>query len=291
MVSMTGYGRGEVKQEHINIVLEIKSVNHKYLDIMTRVPPNFWRLEPLFKEKIKEVIHRGRVEVYINLNLDSNKEYKPIVDADLALAYLQKIRSMAGKLDIKLDVDFSALTKLPEVIRLQEKKVEVSSFLPLIEQALVKALKRLLIMREAEGKKLAADIRERLNNLQKMVSQISEDFIKHRSRQENTLKKRLQIWLKSVKLEEQQDIKESIFQYFRSDITEEVVRMRSHIDQFSKFIKLKGAVGKRLDFLVQEMNREINTMGAKIECAKLKHKVVLFKEELEKIREQIQNLE
>lgn len=291
IISMTGYGRGENRQKNMAVALEVKSINHRHLEAVVKLPGGLWELENTIKEKISQVIRRGRVEVYLHMLTPVAGTHEPVVDTALASKYLQALRQAGQTLKLKGEPDLVQITKLPNVVRVEERPIKTSTIRPMVEAALKQALQRLLAMRRAEGKKLAADIKKRLANLKQLTGQIKKRYAGHIKEEEKRLQKKLSQLLKVDGGEVKRLAQEACLKHIRSDITEELVRLNAHFYQFGKFMSSQEPVGRRLDFLLQEMNREINTVGAKASDTQMAHQVVMVKEELEKIREQVQNFE
>ncbi len=291
IISMTGYGRGEARSQDMALALEIKTVNHRHVETVIKLPGGLWELENEIKEKILQVVRRGRVEVYLHMLTPVAGSNEPVVDIVLAGKYLQALRQANKVLKLKGEPDLAQLSKWPNVIRVEERPVKTAALRPLVERALKQALQRLLTMRRTEGKKLAADIRSRLAKVKKITVAIKKRVQTTARQQELQLKKKLSALVADDPGEVKRMAQDICVKYLRSDITEELVRLASHLHQMQLFMASEEAVGRRLDFLIQEMNREINTIGSKAGDAQLAHQVVMVKEELEKIREQVQNFE
>lgn len=291
IISMTGYGRGEARDKSAAVALEIKSVNHRHFESIVKLPGGLWELESGIKEKMREVIRRGRVEVYLHLLTPVAGTHEPVVDVNLAAKYLTALRKAGQRLKLKGDPDLTQIARLPNVVRVEERPVKTAAITPLVDKALKQALQRLMVMRRAEGKKLAADIRKRVASIRKLTSMIKKRYQVNLKATEVQLGKKISKLLKSDGNDTRRLAQEACMKHIRSDVTEELVRLGSHIEQFITFMNAKDPVGRRLDFLIQEMNREINTVGSKASDAGIAHHVVTVKEELEKIREQVQNFE
>lgn len=290
VLSMTGYGRGEARDAQLAVVVELKSVNHRYFEPMINLPLKFWELEARVKERLRAVIRRGHVDFFLFLLNPVPGTREPVVDTDLAQRYVRALRAAGEKLGIRGEPDMDVVVRLPEVVRLEERPVHSARLARLVERALAQALRRLQTMRRTEGARLAADIRGRLQTIRRKSAEIKK-LMQARNRSQTE-------WLRqpsrrNVKLEpvEAKRAQETAAQNMRSDVTEEMVRLGSHLTQFAEFLRSAEPVGRRLDFLIQEMNREANTLGSKAGDVNIIHRVVAVKEELEKIREQIQNLE
>jgi uncharacterized protein (TIGR00255 family) len=290
--SMTGYGRGEARSARLGVSVEVKSVNHRYFEPAINLPLRFLELEARIKERLRAAIRRGHVDCNLYLLNPVPGTREPVIDMDLAQRYVQALRATGAKLGLAGEPDLRLLASLPEVVRVEERPVHSEALARLVDRALSQALSRLQTMRRSEGMRLAVDIRNRLKTIQRNANEIKHlMLVKSRNQKE---------WLrtnqarKSVKLETpeaKRAVQETVVQSLRADVTEEIVRLGSHLVQFSKFLASREPVGRRLDFLLQEMNRETNTLGSKAGDVAIVHRVVAVKEELEKIREQVQNLE
>ncbi|MCD4813717.1 YicC family protein [bacterium] len=291
ITSMTGYGRGEARHGKMAVAIEVKTVNHRHFEAIIKLPGGLWELESEMKKRLRDVIRRGRAEVYVHLLSPVAGTREPVVDVDLAAKYMRALSRAGVRLNLKGRPDLPLLARLPDVVRVEERPVQTNVVSPLVEKALQQALKRLAIMRRVEGKRLTQDIRLRLGLIRKTLQQIQQRFRVALKLQEQRLYKKISSWINTDGNEARKITQEVIIKHVRSDVTEEIVRLGSHLAQFGSFIQSKEPVGRRLDFLIQEMNREINTIGAKVNDAILAQHVVSVKEEIEKIREQVQNLE
>lgn len=290
--SMTGYGRGEVSQGGVHVLVELSAVNRRQLDIQYNLPRAFSGLESRVTEEIQKLVHRGRISANIHAEFSSKLRKKGIhVDEELAAGYLEALRETARHL--RLDDDFQAglLLNLPDVVRYEQVAEDIETVWPTLRAALRKALNALNEMRKMEGGTLGADLEGRLVVVQQQVDKI-RTRAPHASRQYQAgLKKRLT--QAGVSLEETDDrlLREIAIYADRIDITEELTRLESHLGQARKMMKSKEAAGKSLDFLAQEMFREVNTIASKANDSKIAHHVIRCKSELDRFREQAQNIE
>lgn len=289
--SMTGYGRGEARNNQVSVAVEIKTVNHRHLEASLRLPAGLWELEPAIKKQLHAALRRGRAEVILHLLSPLAGTREGVVDLDLARKYIKALRSASSRLGVKGAPDLALLAGLPDVVRVEERPLPAAQIRPLVEKALGQALTRLLSMRRAEGRKLAQDIRRRLGTIGRVAQQVKQRFGRSARRQAQALRGKLREWMKPDSAESKRFIQDAVSRYVRADITEELVRLHAHLSQFAQFLGQREAVGRRLDFLTQEMHREVNTLGAKASDAGIAHLVVTLKEEVEKIREQVQNVE
>jgi uncharacterized protein (TIGR00255 family) len=290
VLSMTGYGRGEARDRKLAVAVEVKSVNHRHFEAVINLPRGFWELETRIKEIMHAVLHRGHVEFYLHLFNPVPGSRQPVVDIELAGQYVRALRAAGSTLSLPGEPTLPFVAGLPEVVRLEERPVRTEGLARLIEQALTRALAKLQRMRSAEGQRLSLDIRQRLRSVERLISAIKRLSLQKRKDQRNkTL--HLSLPRPNEAPETKRMVQEALQANSRSDVTEELVRLGSHVVQFRGFLNSGEPSGRRLDFLLQEMNREINTIGSKSADAAIAHSVVAVKEELEKIREQVQNLE
>lgn len=294
VMSMTGFGRGESKTEKYSFTVEIKTINHRYLDINIKLPRRISFLEEWIRQIIKKDILRGRVEVFIKMDMHGQSESKLSLDTELAKNYNDILHTIKKELDIEEKISLSTITRFPDIIKTTENEIDSDEIKNDLLSGLNSALKSLKDMRELEGRELVKDINNRLKILsgnidiiEGLSSTVEEDY-------RQRLKLKMEEILKSfnVQPDEQRILQEAAIYADKSSITEEIVRFRSHILQLETITKNSGeAIGRKLDFLIQEMNREANTIGSKSSNIEITSKVVDIKSELEKIREQIQNIE
>ncbi len=289
--SMTGFGRGEASGDAGKVTVEVKAVNYRFSEVVCRMPRQFSALEERVRRHIQGRVARGRFEVYVAW--EPSAEARTVkVDKHLALAYYNALRQIAEEIGSNQELSLDTLAKLPEVLSVQEGDLSDDALWALLEPALEQAMAGLIAMREREGALLAADLAERLDRLESLRSaalarapQVVEEY-------RQRLTRRLSELLPPTNPVDPQRLAQEVALFAeRADITEELQRLASHIDQFRRALRSDEAVGRKLDFLVQEMGREWNTIGSKANDAELAALVVEAKSELEKIREQVQNLE
>ncbi|WP_069650204.1 YicC/YloC family endoribonuclease [Caloranaerobacter ferrireducens] len=290
--SMTGFGRGESRDNVRHFVVEIKSVNHRYNDIIIKMPKHLNYIEDRIRKHIKSKISRGRIEVYINLEYIDESGIKVQVDLPLAKSYKEAVENLNEKLYINDKITIDLIAKFPDVIRVEKKEDDEDEVWSCLKYGLEEALNKLIEMRIREGQELAKDIRLRAKNIIDIVKTIEarspEVVLEYR----NKLKNRIEELLgDSYELDESRLANEVAFFADKSNIDEEIVRLYSHVNQLVSTLDADVPVGRRLDFLIQEMNREANTIGSKASDIVITNKVVELKSEIEKIREQIQNIE
>ncbi len=290
-LSMTGFGRGEVTTGVGTIVVEMKTVNHRYLDIAIRAPKEFNSLEESMRSVIRQALARGRVDVFVRFT--PSLEQAPTVTVNLALAkaYLAQVQVLQAEVGLQGQLTPRDLLELPQVVRLDEPVLDPELLqVPFVEVTQA-ALARLTEMREQEGLRLVSDMQERLVTLVELLAAVADRSPEVVTEYRQKLTLRLQDMLPEGVLDEARLAQEVALLADRACITEEIVRLRSHFAQFEALLGREEAIGRQLDFLVQEMNREINTIGSKANDAKIAQLVVEMKSELEKIREQTQNIE
>lgn len=291
--SMTGYGTATVQTETgRSYTVEAKSVNHRYCDVHIKLPGKLSFLEHELKKIVKNRFHRGRFDLYLSFE-EFGKETKHInFDNDLASLYLEKLRDLGSYLGIEPQVDVLSLTRMPEVLKIEQAELDQEAVRTEVEQTLHEALDHLDQMRIHEGKVLEEDIIAHLDHIRDLVTEIARKAKTTPEYYKTTLEERIKRLVENViEIDEERLIQEVALFADRIDISEEVTRLGGHIDHFLHLLNGQNGVGRKLDFLIQEMNREINTIGSKANDAEISKKVVEVKSILEKIREQVQNIE
>lgn len=290
--SMTGYGRGEAENEIHSIKVEIKAVNHRYNDISVRMPRHISYLEEKIKKMVKEQISRGKVDLYINLDYISESSTKIKVNIPLAKSYKFAFEELANELGLMDSVDLNDILNMSDVIEKEKIEVDEDLIWDLMKKALDMALTDIVTMKEAEGQALKLDMKERLKLIENTVIDIEKRSPLVVKEYKEKLTQRIEALLEeNMEVDEEKIAQEVVFFADKSNIDEELVRLKSHISQFLNILKESEAIGRKLDFLIQEMNREINTIGSKANDMDISQDVVELKSEIEKIREQVQNLE
>lgn len=289
-LSMTAFGRGEAGLSR-HWTVELRSVNHRFLDIKVKLPREYAVLEDKIKKEIGAVFSRGHIEVSISVAGNRAGQAQVRVDLDLARQYLSCLTELQGTFALPDGPTLAMLVALPDVITEEESEENLDAIWEEIRQALGQALAACLTMRADEGHILKADLVKRLHSFAGTVDAIAAAIPGLLAKREATLKERLAVLLQGVELDPVRLAQEVAIMADRSDVTEEVVRLKSHIQQFTVFMELDEPIGRRLDFLLQEFLREVNTLASKINDTELTHKTVDLKNEVEKIREQVQNLE
>lgn len=289
--SMTGFGRGEYTGRLKQVTIELKSVNHRYSEVIVRMPRQYTILEESIRRYILKEISRGRIEVFVKIESTSTDSQQVQVDKDLAVAYYKAMKELAAITGTEPNIGVAEIVQLPNVLKNEEAEENMDDIWQEIQQALQKALMIMIAMRESEGEKLADDLTERLVYLQDLHKKVEEKsplvVIQYREKLQNRLKELLE----SDQVDESRLAQEVAIFADKSSISEELVRLRSHFIQFKDILNEKNSTGRKLDFLIQEMNREVNTIGSKANDLDITKIVVEMKSELEKLREQVQNIE
>lgn len=289
--SMTGFGEGAASVSGIRVTAEVSSVNRKQLDINVNLPRNLVTLDALVQSKVRAEFSRGRVSGIIRVEAADGSAGSVKVDEKLAAQYVEGIRKAAKKLKLTDDLGSESIARLPGVVSVEQDNLDADHVSGVLEQALTKALKGLAKMRIAEGKALEKDLRERITLLDESVKEIrklSESVVS--SYREKLFQRLEDAGLEDLASDERV-VKELAIFADRCDISEELTRLKSHLAQTRKLLRSSEPVGRTLDFLCQELFREINTVGSKANEVEITRLVVAFKTELERIREQVQNIE
>jgi len=289
--SMTGYGRGESARQNRVWAVEIKSVNNRYLDVKIRLPRDYGALEEFIRKKIGEYHRRGRVDVSLTVTGDVSDLVKVRVDTNLALEYKKALELLSDRLDLDCSLSAQMIATLPDVLLREQLPEDIELIRPVIEGAVEKALVSCNDMREREAVALIHDLNNRLGFFSATLDEIEANIPTILTQREELLKERLEKLLGTVNLDPMRLAQEVAILADKTDVTEEMVRLRSHISQFEELLESSEQIGRKLDFLIQEFLREVNTLASKITDAAIAHKTVELKSELEKMREQVQNIE
>lgn len=290
---MTGFGRGEYIDSSYRIVVEIKAVNHRYNEIVIRMPKHLGSLEDKIRRTIAKTILRGRIDAFITVDEYGEKKKTVRVDKELAIAYHNAMRELAGLLAMPASDNIYHLSKYPEVLKVEEIAEDVERLWPKLLTAIEAAVGNLMNMREAEGSNIEQDLLVRLDKLHAYVDQVEarapQILVEYREKLLNRMKELLAAV--SAEPDETRLLQETAIFADRTNFTEEIVRLKSHFTQFHAAVTSADAVGRKLDFIVQEINRETNTIASKANDSTVANIIVEIKSEIEKIREQIQNIE
>jgi len=288
---MTGYGRGEVDYGGSKLSVELNSVNRKQSDIVVNLPRDLTELEPRIRQTINEKISRGRMNVLVTLQESAKGSRNLALDTDLARSYQEAMLILQKELNAPGEISISTILQAPGVMRSPEHTVDAAEAWPILRQALMSALAELIKMREREGKHLAKDLIHRLKVLRKEIKEVRVLYPDVVKKYRSALLERIEKAGLDLPVDDERLLKEVSFFADRSDISEELTRLESHLAQFAHHLRKNEPVGRTLEFMTQEIFRELNTLGAKSNAAEISQHVVACKSELEKIREQIQNLE
>lgn len=290
---MTGYGRGDCSQDGFKIAVELSSVNRKQTEISVNLPREMEVLEAQIRDRINRHVARGRVTVRVSLHAGVSKSAARMhLNVPLAKAYARELTRLAKQLRLPGPVTLDQVARAPGVVQTDEELAVDEDFWPAVEKALKKALSQMVKMREREGAHLAQDLAIRIAVMRQAAARVQKQAPTVAERYRRQLIERIKSAdLEAPGAEDERLLKEVVYFADRSDITEELTRLQSHFQQFEDCQKSKEPVGRTLDFLAQEMNREINTIGSKANDSLISHEVVTLKAELERFREQAQNVE
>lgn len=291
MNSMTGYGRGESENASLKIIIEAKAVNHRFCEITIKQPRQLLALEEKMKKVVSEYMERGKMDIFVRIQEQTSKEKPVQIDQAKAAAYHQAMKELSAQLKIPYEIDAYQLCHLPDVLVHQEEETDVKSLWPLLEAALRQALEQHAAMRRTEGAYIQADLKEKIHSSQTLVKQVAERSPVILAAYQEKLHARIAELMDTAEVDPERLAQEVAYFAVKSCIDEELVRLNSHLAQFLSIMDLSGGIGRKLDFLTQEMNREANTIGSKANDLEMGRLVVEIKSQLEKIREQVQNIE
>ena len=288
---MTGFGRGRYTDEGKDILVEIKSVNHRYSDIFTKLPRTLSFLEDKIRDLISKRIYRGKIDVFISYEDHSEKAREVLLDEHLTMAYVNAVEKIKEKFNLADDISVSLISRFPDVLRVEKCEENEEEIWNMVKEALEAALDSLIKMREEEGQKLKLSLLEKASYFEKLLDEVKNRAPEVVKEYKAKLELRISDLLEQKIIDENRLAAEVALFADRCSIDEEIVRLESHISQLRNILNEGEAVGRKLDFLVQELNREVNTIGSKANDLFITKNVVEMKSELEKIREQIQNIE
>lgn len=289
--SMTGYGKGVYESDTLKLVVELKSVNHRFLDLSIKIPKQLNFAEDGIRKALKDGIGRGHVEVYVNVEDKRTDKGVLVFDGELAKQYLEVARKMREELGAVGELCVADLIKMNNVVAFTPSETDEDELSTALTQALSDAVAALDKMRVTEGENLARDMLSKLDEMQETVKKVAALAPETLRQHADKVRERVSEYLKDVAVDEGKFLNEMAFFADKVAIDEEITRLNSHIPHFRDILKRGGAVGKQLDFVVQEMNRESNTIGSKCSDIRVAECVVSLKCTIEKLREQIQNLE
>ncbi len=289
--SMTGFGRGEATSALGKVSVEMKSVNHRYLDMNIKMPRKFNALEGDIRNYIKERVQRGKVDIFINYEDYSEENVNVKYNRAVAKEYMAYFSQMSEEFGLENDVKLSKLVSMPEVFSMQTGEEDEEGLWNLLKEALDVAVDRFVAVRDKEGEQLKEDLLSKLSYMSGLVDQVEERYPQILAEYRARLTAKMEEFLASGNIDEGRIAAEVVVYADKCCVDEETVRLRSHIKQVEEALNSDGSVGRKLDFLVQEMNREANTMLSKSVDVSLTDVAINLKTEIEKVREQIQNIE
>ena len=289
--SMTGYGRSELQEDHKDVFIEIKSVNHRYIDFSIRVPRYYSFLEDKVREHLQKSIFRGKINVYVAIESHNEDAKTVLLDEGMAASYINVLQQLKDKFGLKDDLSVSNVARYTDLFKIEKKEEDQEELWAVVKKALDAAVEDFVAMRIREGGRLKGDLIERGAYITKIIEEIESRSPEIVEEYREKIEARIKELLQNVPIDENRLLTEAAIFADKIGITEEVVRLKSHIAELYQILNNEGSVGRKLDFLIQEMNREINTIGSKANDLYISKRVVDVKSEIEKMREQIQNIE
>ena len=289
--SMTGFGRAQETVDGMTVTVELKSVNHRYFEFTAKVPRTYGFLEEKLKSFLNARVSRGKMECYVSIENLEESDMEVVVNPSLAKGYVDALRTLSETFGLKEDYSAISIAKFPDVLTLRKAPADEEKIWNAVQKVTELAEERFVTMRETEGEKLRADILSKADTILEHVA-----FVESRSPQtvreyHEKLRQRMEELLENTQVDEQRLLTEAAIFADKVAVDEETVRLRSHISQLREFLNADEPIGRKLDFLVQEMNRESNTIGSKAQDVEIAKRVIAIKAEVEKIREQVQNIE
>jgi uncharacterized protein (TIGR00255 family) len=288
---MTGFGCGEVETRRGKFAIELKTVNHRYFDMTSKLPMGFLALEGKIKEHVQKRIHRGKVSLYIRREGGQEVYGEFTIDKKLAFSYNKLLGQLKKDLDLAGNIRLEQIASFPNIITYKQEEANLDRSWPSIKRALGQALDGLIRMRELEGKALASDLNRRINTIEKILVKLEGRSSVVVNLYRDRLSARVKNLTEGLELDEDRLSREVAFFAERSDISEEITRIRSHLNSFREMLSSDEGAGRTLNFIAQEMYREANTISSKSEDYELSSDAIAIKGEVEKIREQVQNVE
>lgn len=291
MKSMTGFGKSKLEINGRSYNIEIKSVNHRYCDINVKLPRSISFYENAIKKVISANVSRGKIDVFVDYTNYTNEGKAVVINKDLAKIYIKQLRELAVEEQLNDNINITEISKMPDVLQLKVDEDENDIILNELMQCLNNAVENFVMMRSIEGEKIKEDLLKRISHIKSMIKEISENTTGLMDEYVVKLKDRIKEILKTDVIDESRIAQETVIFADKSSIQEELTRLDSHIHQFENLLQSEGAIGKKLDFIIQEMNRESNTIASKSVKLEITNLVIEIKTELEDIREQVQNIE
>ena len=289
--SMTGYGSAKGAAEDLEITVEVKSVNNRYLDTSVRMPRSFLFAEDAVKAAVQRHISRGKVDVFVSVDASAADNMTVKINEPLLRGYLEAIRHISDSYDLENDLTAVSVSRFPDILTVEKKDLDADSISAGIAAVAEKALDDFDAMRLREGEKLCSDVLFRLETIEALVSTVEREAPKTVEEYRNRLREKMAELLGTAGIDENRILSEAAVFADHIAVDEETVRLRSHISQLRTMLSGRSPIGRKIDFLIQEFNREANTIGSKCQNSDIAHVVVDLKSEIEKIREQIQNIE
>jgi uncharacterized protein (TIGR00255 family) len=288
---MTGYGRCEETIDGRDIIVEIKSVNHRYFEFSSRSSRGYGFLDEKLKSYLQRKMSRGKVDVYVSIETLEDTDAQVLVNHSLASGYVNALHELAQRYNLRDDISVSTVSRYSDIFTVHKAPDDEDVIWSAVNQVTDKALESFIAMRENEGERLKADVLQRAETIMNLVGKIEERSPQTVHEYQQKLQTKLTEMLQDTNIDEQRLLTETAIFADKVAVAEETVRLRSHFDQMNIMLNADEAIGRKLDFLVQEMNREANTIGSKAVDSQIAYMVVDIKAEIEKIREQIQNIE
>jgi len=290
--SMTGYGFGEAESDSLKVRVEIRSLNHRFCEVNVRMPKELVALEGKLRKEVKQKLRRGRLDVFVDLEREGEQEYELCTNLSLVASYLKELRKIKEEFNLGGKINIEAIWAIPHLIQLkplpQKVEPEVEN---LLMEALQKAIRSLEEARVEEGRVIENELQHRLLLIKKLLQPLEAGAPEVQKDYYHRLKERVKEYNRELKLDENRLLQETIYYADKGDITEELVRIKSHLDQFEQILSGNEPCGKKLDFISQELFREINAIASKLRDPELMLNVLTIKSEIEKLREQVQNIE
>ena len=289
--SMTGYGTAKGKIEDLDVTIELKSVNNRYLDTSVRVPRGFVFLEDKIRSTIQSKLSRGKIDVFVTIDSSSSEDLIVRINEPLARGYIEALKSLSEEFELSNNVDAVTISRFPDVLSLEKKEMDMDAVSAGIQELTLAAVADFDRMRAIEGEKLQLDLYEKISCIESLLGKIEEEAPKTVEEYQNRLLQKMKDVLEDSSVDENRIIQEAAIYADHIAINEETVRLHSHIAQLKMMIEQGSPIGRKMDFLIQEFNREANTIGSKCQNSEVAHYVVDMKSEIEKMREQVQNIE
>ncbi len=291
MKSMTGYGKAVSTSDNYSLTVEIKTVNNRFLDLTPKYPRFLMALDDVIRSTVSTKVKRGKADLYITLEKQGDSLITLTIDEALAKEYYEVSKKLSEICGVKNDFTVNSLLKTPDVVKQSQTEIDVEALSPVLQKTIEEAIDNLNKMREFEGEKLKVDLLSRIQTIESLVEKIKLRAPSVATDYKNRLTERVKEALENVNVDESRLLLETAIFADKCNIDEELTRLGSHISQFRKICESDGEIGKKLDFLVQEFNREANTVCSKSNDIDITDSALLVKCEIEKIREQIQNVE